>query len=65
MKVKHILVLIIAGAAGVLAGALFKIQHWPGASVILLISLLLEIAGAILAIWKLLTFKGKNDFLEL
>jgi hypothetical protein len=64
MKVKHILVLLILGSTGAVLGALFKIQHWPGASVILMVSILLEVLGGILAVWKLLTIKDFTDFLN-
>ncbi len=64
MKFKHILVLFILGSIGVTIGALFKIQHWPGASIILAASVCIEILGAIMAVWKLLTVKDFSDFLN-
>ena len=64
MKVKHILAILIIGPIGVSIGAFFKIQHWPGAAKILLISLIIELIGGILAVWKLLTIKDFKDFLN-
>lgn len=64
MKFKHILILLIIGSIGVTIGALFKIQHWPGAGMILTISVLIEVLAAILAVWKLLTIKDFTDFLN-
>ena len=64
MKFKHILALLIVGSIGVTIGALFKIQHWPGASVILLVSVILEVIAALAAVWKLLTIKDFTDFLN-
>ncbi len=64
MKVKHILVIFLLGVVGVIIGAFFKIQHWPGAATILMISVGLEVLSGILAIWKLLTTKKFKDFLN-
>jgi len=64
MKVKHILAIIILGVTGVILGALFKIQHWPGSHKILLIALGLESLGGILMIWKLISIKDFSNFLN-
>jgi hypothetical protein len=64
MKVKHIIALLIIGSLGVIIGALFKIQHWPGAGILLLCSVVIELIGGILAVWKLLTVKDFSDFLN-
>jgi len=64
MKFKHILAALILGSLGVTIGAIFKIQHWPGASIILIVSVLIEFLAAILAVWKLLTTKDFTDFLN-
>ncbi len=64
MKVKHIIALLIIGSIGVTLGALFKIQHWPGGSVIMIVALILETIGGLLAVWKLLTIKDFTDFLN-
>ena len=64
MKFKHILAMLILGSVGVTIGAIFKIQHWPGASIILLVSMLLELFAGIIAVWKLLTLKDFSDFLN-
>lgn len=64
MKVKHILAIIILGVTGVILGALFQIQHWPGSHKILLVSLGLESLGGILMIWKLISIKDFSNFLN-
>ncbi|MCD4694950.1 MAG: hypothetical protein K8S16_01820 [Bacteroidales bacterium] len=64
MKVKHILAIFLLGVIGATIGVFFKIQHWPGAGFILVVSLSLEVLSGILAIWKLLTIKKFKDFLN-
>ena len=64
MKVKHVLIVFILGMILTTIGAFFKIQHWPGAAKILLVSLLLEVIGGLLFIWKLATIKDFKDFLN-
>jgi len=64
MKVKHILVIFLLGVAGINIGAFMKIQHWPGAAVILTISFGLEVLSGMLAILKILTSKKIKDFLN-
>ena len=64
MKVKHILVILIIGSLGVATGALFKIQHWPGAGIILILSLCIQLLAGVLTIWKILTVKKYKDFLN-
>ncbi len=56
---KIINVIASAGAAVVIVGALFKIQHWPGASEFLIIGLLTE-AG----IFALSAFETSADEID-
>ncbi|HLA57035.1 MAG TPA: hypothetical protein VK623_13100 [Flavobacterium sp.] len=58
MKNRAILVLFLIGMVVTIAGALFKIQHWPGASLLLIIGMTFEAFAGILLIVKLLR---KND----
>ncbi len=64
MKAKHILIIGVLGMLGVILGAFFKIQHWPGGSIILGLSLLFELFAGLLIAWKLFKYKGGNDFLN-
>ena len=64
MKVKHVLALFVLGVCGVIIGAVFKIQHWPGAHRILLFSMIIQVVAGILFIWKLLRMKETRDFLN-
>jgi hypothetical protein len=64
MKVKHIILVFLLGVIFVILGSLFKINHWPGAAKILLVGMILEILGLILAIWKVLTVEKFKDFLN-
>ncbi len=49
---------------GVILGAFFKIQHWPGGSTILGLSLIFELFAGLLIAWKLFKYKGGDDFLN-
>ena len=64
MKIKHILALFVLGVCVVVLGALFKIQHWPGASKMLIVGMIAQVVSGILFIWKLLTMKDSKDFLN-
>ena len=65
MKVKHIIVVFILGAIFVMIGALFKIQHWPGAAKLLIAGLVFQIVGLAMIIWKILTTDKYREFLDL
>ena len=64
MKAKHILIIGVLGMIGVILGAFFKIQHWPGGSGIIGISFLIELLAGLLITWKLIKYKGGDDFLN-
>ncbi|UCG28315.1 MAG: hypothetical protein JSV24_02855 [Bacteroidales bacterium] len=65
MKVKHIIVVFILGAIFIMLGALFKIQHWPGAAKLLIGGLAFQIVGLVMIIWKILTTDKYREFLDL
>lgn len=52
IKQKNSLKFIILGMAITIVGALFKIMHWPYATVLLIIGLLLEAVGLVMLIAK-------------
>ncbi len=64
MKAKHILIIGVLGMVGVLIGAFFKIQHYPGGASILGVSLIFELVAGLLIVWKLIKYKGEGDFLN-
>jgi hypothetical protein len=64
MKVKHIIILFLIGLAIMILGALFKVQHWPGAGIIIIIAPLVKIVAVILAIFKVYQLGKFNDFLN-
>jgi len=64
MKTKHALIIFILGLALSFIGALFKLMHWPFASILLIVSIFLEIAGGILFLYKLLTHPKVKEFLN-
>ena len=43
MKNKGLLILMLAGMIVVIVGALFRIMHWPGSTVILIFGLAAEV----------------------
>ena len=55
MKLKLILVLFLLGFLFILAGAFFKLESWPNASLLLLIGFALNCVAVLLLIVKLLT----------
>ncbi len=48
------LVLFLIGMAITIIGSLFKLMHWPGASIILIIGMLSEAGAVILLIFALI-----------
>ena len=64
MKIKHLLVVIIIGFLWTIIGTLFKVQHWPYASLILTIGTLIKVTFGILLIVKILTTDKFKDFLN-
>lgn len=45
-------------------GALFKILHWPGSVMLIIISTALKVIAGLLAIWKLFTVGKFKEFLN-
>ncbi len=64
MKTKHILGALIFGMVLIITGALFKILHLPGAAILLMIGMALEIVAALLFIVKLIKTKDFSNFLN-
>jgi hypothetical protein len=64
MKVKYILVLFLIGFLFVLVGALFRIQHYPYALVLLFVGTSLKIIAILLSLWKVFTSKKLKGFLD-
>lgn len=64
MKVKHIIVIFLLGVVFMAIGGAFKFMHWPGASVMILISSCLHVGAGIFAIWKVLSMEKFREFLN-
>jgi uncharacterized membrane protein len=64
MKVKHAFILGALGLCLELVGAVFKIQHWASADVLLILGLVLIIVGGLLLGYKLLTHPRVRNFLN-
>ena len=64
MKVKHIITIFLFGLILMIIGALFKILHWPGSVMLIIISTALKVIAGLLAIWKLFTVDKFKEFLN-
>ena len=64
MKYKHIIIVFVLGMIFTTIGALLKIMHWPMASIILTLGMLMEVLAGIMFIYKLITNKKTNDILN-
>lgn len=68
MKTKHTLIILAIGFFIILIGALLKITHMEIGPVngnnMLVIGMFVEVIGGILLIYKLITAKKSNDFLN-
>lgn len=64
MKANYFLLFAALGLVLGVAGALFKIQHWPGADWLLLSSIVLDLVGVVGFAAKTLTDPQTKDFLN-
>jgi hypothetical protein len=64
MKTKHTIILLIFGYCLDFLGGLFKIMHQRGADMILTVAAILKICGALLFLYKLVTYPKWRDFLN-
>ena len=65
MKTKYILVLIIVGFLIAIISSLFKILHWPYGFELYIIGILFKLVFGVALIYKILTYKKFQDFLNL
>ena len=64
MKAKHAIILIVMGYCLDFLGGLNKILHYPYASTVLVLGAILKITGALLFLYKLVTYPKWKDFLN-
>jgi len=64
MKTKYIFLFFIFGSILGLIGALFKIQHWQGASILIVLSTILNVCFWVLLLWKTFTHPLLQDFMN-
>jgi hypothetical protein len=64
MKTRHAVALYIIGLCCDFIGALFKILHYPGADELLVFGTILKVMGALLFLYKLLTYPKVKEFLD-
>lgn len=64
MKNKHILTVFILGCILTIIGVLFKIMHWPYASVLLILGMLSEALAGVMLILKIYKDQNPNGFLN-
>jgi len=61
MKNKQLLIIFLVGAVLTILGAIFKIMHWPLASLIIILGMTFEAAAGILTVYKLSKKEDKKD----
>ncbi len=64
MKAKYAIIILVLGWCFNIVGAFMKITHWPGANELLAFGVILEVIGAILLLYKLVTYSKIRDFLN-
>lgn len=64
MKNKHILIAFILGCIITTFGALFKIMHWPYASLLLILGMLSEALAGVMLILKIYKDQNPNGLLN-
>ena len=64
MKAKHGIAFLVFGYCLDSLGGLFKITHRPGADTMFSIAAVLKIAGALLLLYKIVTYPKVKDFLN-
>ncbi len=68
MKNRYIVVIFLVGLIITILGSLFKVTHWEiyniTGNMLLTIGMFCEIAACLIFVFKLLTHKKNNDFLD-
>lgn len=64
MKNWLIIVVFLIGLTITIIGALFKIMHWPGASIMLMGGMRLKAVAVLMLIIKLLSGRKSNEWLS-
>ena len=64
MKYLTVIIVFLLGLMILIVGALFKLMHWPGASLMLMAGFGLKALAVILLIIKLIMQSKTNEFLN-
>lgn len=64
MKYLTIIVVFLIGIIVLICGALLKLMHWPGASLMLVVGFGIKALAVILLIIKLIMHAKTNEFLN-
>lgn len=64
MKAKHAVTLLVFGFCLDFLGTMQKIIHAPSATTIFYIAVILKVAGALLLLYKLVTYPKFKDFMN-
>ncbi|MGQ2984627.1 GldL-related protein [Flavobacterium sp.] len=64
MKYWVIIVIVLIGLMITIVGALFKIMHWPGASLMLIVGMGLKALGILLLLIKVVMARNSNSLLK-
>ena len=64
MKYKYIIAMFLVGWAITIVGSLFKLMHWPAASIMLITGFSLQVTSILVMIFKVLGNKDFTSFLN-
>jgi len=64
MKYYQIIIVLVLGLIITIVGALFKVMHWPYASIMLITGMFTKVAALILLIIKLISDRSTNNLLN-
>jgi len=64
MKAKHAIALVIIGYCLEFIGSFFRIVHRPGADLAFLVALVLKVVGALILLFKIISYPKFRDFMN-
>ncbi len=64
MTARGAIVLFLLGVAITIAGATFKIQHWPFADALISGASLIQMIAVLVIAYKVFRYPGAKDFLD-
>lgn len=64
MKTKYVIALFLVGILLTILGSLFKVMHWPSATILMILGTVFEVIALILFVYKLITYPKFKDFMN-